>query len=149
MSALRRRYGASPLHLAAHLASLALAGWALLGVLDLSNAARILIWLAAAVLLHDALLWPVYSGLDTLARRLGGAVNHVRVPAVLSGMLLLAYFPTVAGFSAEGFERTSGQPLEGSLARWLLASALLFGGSALAYAIRARGSGGRRPTGSR
>ena len=65
---MRARYGASPLHLLAHLTAFALAGWALLGIVGLGGWPRILLWLAARSILHDALLWPGYTLLD----RLGG-----------------------------------------------------------------------------
>ena len=79
---MRARYGASPLHLLAHLAALALAAWALLQALQLGGADRIALWLIGAVVLHDALLWPAYTTLDRLARRgrPAGWANYVRVP---------------------------------------------------------------------
>ncbi len=66
---MRGRYGASPLHLLAHLAALALAAWALLQALQLGHAQRIVLWLVGAVVLHDLVLWPAYTALDRLARR--------------------------------------------------------------------------------
>ena len=77
-----RRYGASPLHLLAHLAALALVAWALLQLLDVGNAPRILLWLAGAVVAHDLLLWPGYTLVDRAARRgrPASAANYVRVP---------------------------------------------------------------------
>ena len=50
---MRARYGASPLHLLAHLAALALAAWALLQALQLGGAQRIVPWLVDAVVLRD------------------------------------------------------------------------------------------------
>ena len=63
---MRARYGASPLHLLAHLAALALAAWALLQALQLGGAERIVLWLVGAVVLHDVVLWPAYTTLDRI-----------------------------------------------------------------------------------
>jgi hypothetical protein len=120
---MRARYGASPLHLLAHLACFALVAWALLRWLDLGGRERILLWLAGAVVLHDALLWPAYTLLDRLARRgrPRGWANYVRVPV---------------GVSA--YARVSGTAWEGYAARWLLVSAALFAGAGALYLLRAR-----------
>ena len=76
-----RRYGASPVHLLAHLALLPVVAWALLTVLDFRAASNVVLWLVAAVILHDLVLLPAYSLLDRLARTAtGSAVNYVRVP---------------------------------------------------------------------
>jgi hypothetical protein len=64
-------------------------------VLELPTAGRILLWLAASAVLHDLLLLPFYGLLDRVGQRAAGpAVNYVRVPVLLSGLLLLVYFPT-------------------------------------------------------
>jgi hypothetical protein len=133
-----RRYGASPLHLVVHLAALALAGWALLQVLaTLEAAAEVLVWLAAAIVLHDLVLLPAYSGLDRVAARATGrAVNHVRVPAALSLLLLLVFLPVISGKGDGAFARASGAPFEGYLGRWLLVSAGFFAVSAAIFVIR-------------
>src|SRR3712207_5468056 len=86
----RRVYGASPAHLLAHLAALPLAAWALLQLAGAANAGRIFAWLAAGVIVHDLLLLPLYAALDRAGRRAAGrAINFVRVPALLSGLLLI------------------------------------------------------------
>ena len=145
MERLRAAYGASPLHLLAHLVALPLAGFALLGVLETPNAARVLVWLAASVVLHDFVLLPFYGALDRLGRRAAGrAVNFVRVPALLSGLLLLVFFPVIAGKGASTFEGVSGLEQEGYLARWLLIGAVLFAVSGAVYLLRSRGGGSRR-----
>jgi hypothetical protein len=134
-----RRYGASPLHLLAHLALLPLCAWALLQVADARRAENIVVWLVAAVILHDLLLLPAYSLLDrAAARRLGGAINYVRVPAGLSLLLLLVFWGTIAGRGERAFHRASGLTYDGYLGRWLLATSLLFALSGAARVVRLR-----------
>ena len=136
-----RRYGASPLHLLAHLALLPLAAWALLRVLDLNTAPRVLLWLAGAIVAHDLVLLPFYSLLDRAAARAapGPGVNYVRVPAGLAALLGLVFLGEISGRSDPALARASGQALEGSLARWLIASAVLFALAAALYLVRRRG----------
>ena len=136
-----KRNGASPLHLLAHLALLPFAAWALLQVLDLSTAGRVLLWLGAAIVAHDLVLLPFYSLLDRAAARAvpGPAVNYVRVPAGLALLLGLVFFGEISGRSDRAFTRASGIALEGSLARWLLASAVLFTLAGALYLRRGRG----------
>ena len=135
-----KRYGASPLHLLAHLTAFALAAWALLQALQLGGAERIVLWLVGAVVLHDALLWPAYTTLDRLARRgrPAGWANYVRVPAGISALLLLVFFPVVCGKGEGSYARVSGTAWEGYAGRWLLASGLLFAGAGLLYLVRSR-----------
>ena len=137
----RERYGASPLHLLAHLVALPLAAYALLEIAGTGNAVRIFVWLAASAILHDFLLLPFYSSLDRLGRRATGtAINHVRVPALISGLLLLVFFPAISGKGNGAFHGVSGLDYEGYLERWLLATALLFAASGAIYLRRsARG----------
>jgi hypothetical protein len=137
---MKARYGASPLHLLAHLAAFALAAWALLAILDLGGRERIVLWLVAAVLVHDALLWPAYSLLDRLARR-GRPVawaNYVRVPVGISALLALVFFPVGCGKGERTYTRVSGAAWDGYASRWLLASALLFAAAGTLYLLRAR-----------
>jgi hypothetical protein len=129
--------------LLAHLASLALCAWALGQILEARAALDIAVWLAGAVLLHDALLWPLYTTLDRLAQRTGPLVNHVRVPVALSALMFLAAFPAIAGIREQNYTRVSGVEWEGHLERWLLVSGLLFLGSG-AVAVARRPSA-RRP----
>jgi hypothetical protein len=137
---MRARYGASPLHLLAHLAALALAAWALLQALQLGGAERIVLWLVGAVVLHDLVLWPAYTTLDRLARRgrPAGWANYVRVPIGLSVLLLLVFFPVMCGKGEGAYTRVSGVAWDGYAERWLLVSAALFVASGVAYAVRSR-----------
>ena len=144
IGALRRAYGASPLHLLAHLAALPLAAFALLQLAGAGNAARIFVWLAASVILHDLVLLPFYGVLDRIGRRTAGsAINFVRVPVLISGLLLLVYFPAISGKGGGAFRGVSGLEYEGYLARWLLATAGLFLLSGAIYLLRGRGGGSR------
>ena len=139
---MKRRYGASPLHLLVHLAVLALAAWALLQALDLGGAERIVLWLVGAVVLHDLVLWPSYTALDRVARRGRpvGWANYVRLPLGLSALLLLVFFPVMCGKGEAAYTRVSGATWEGYAGRWLLVCAVLFAVSAGLYLARSRGS---------
>ena len=117
----RARYGASPVHLLAHLALLPLVAWALLTVLDFRAASNVVLWLVGAVILHDLVLLPAYSALDRVARvAVPGAINYVRVPGGLSLLSLLVFWGTIRGKGAGTYARVSGQEFEGYVSRWLL-----------------------------
>jgi hypothetical protein len=137
---MKDRYRASPLHLLAHLAALALAAWALLQALDLGGAERIVLWLVGAVVLHDFVLWPAYTTLDRLARRGRpvGWANYVRIPVGVSALLLLVFFPVMCGKGERTYMRVSGASWEGYTARWLLVSAALFVVAGALYLARSR-----------
>ncbi len=142
-----RLYGSSPLHLLAHLALLPLCGWALVQLFSVSSPKAVIgiaTWLAAAAVLHDLLLVPLYSGSDRSARRvLHGAINYVRVPAGLSLLMLLVFWGTIAGKGEPAFRAVSGRSFDGYALRWLLVTAALFAGSGLLYLWRGRGGGSR------
>jgi hypothetical protein len=142
----RRLYGASPLHLLAHLALLPLAAWALVQVFSVSSskaAVGVATWLLAAAVLHDLVLLPLYSGADRAVRAaLRGAVNYVRVPAALSLLMLLVFWGTIAGKGEGAYHAVSGRSFDGYALRWLVVTAALFTGSGLVYRLR-RGSGSR------
>ena len=144
----RQRYGAGPLHLLAVLASFAIAAYALGRALELtSNLDRIVIWLGGSIIAHDLVLLPLYATLGALlagALLTGGrssrvriaALNHVRVPALASGLLLLVWYPLVAGPADRGFMRLTGLSKDVYLERWLLLSAALFAASAAIFLLR-------------
>ena len=142
-----RRYGASPLHLAAHVVAFALTGWALLQLVDVHRADNVLAWFLGALLLHDFVLLPFYSLLDRAAARVarGPAVNYVRVPAAFSALLLTVWSPTIFGWNDATFARVAGFTRDGVLASWLWLTAGLFAASAALWLVRGRGSGGGRP----
>ena len=135
--------------LLAHLALLPVCVWALVQVFSVSSAKAaqgIAIWLLAAVVLHDLLLFPVYSGFDGVARLLlrGARVNYVRVPAGLSLLLLGVFWGTVAGKGEGAYHAVSGRSFDGYVARWLAVTVALFAASAVTYLVRRRSAARRR-----
>jgi hypothetical protein len=142
VSRFAHRYGASPVHLLAHLALLPFAAWALLEIFAVNGTAHILLWLVGAVIAHDLLLLPAYSLLDRAAQRAaarGPAVNYVRVPAGLSLLLALVYLPQLTGAGEPAYRHVSGRGFDDSLGRWLLATAALFALAGLLYLARRAG----------
>lgn len=133
-----RRYGASPVHLAAHLFALALAGWALLQVTDIREARNWLLWFLGAAILHDLLFLPFYTLVDRAARlgRTSRMTNVVRIPALISGVLLLVSFPRVLDRQPGNYERVAGYPADGFLEAWLLITAGLFAASLAWWVVR-------------
>jgi hypothetical protein len=135
-----RRYGASPVHLLAHLALLPLAGWAVLQVLDFRGARDVVVWFVAALVLHDLVVVGAYSALDRVAQRARvrgvAVVNHLRFGAVVSGVTFLVYFPLILGKSTGSLHYLSGVTPEGYLGRWLALCAVAWGLSALVLGIR-------------
>ncbi|MFF2198289.1 hypothetical protein [Streptomyces sp. NPDC058157] len=142
----RRRYGSSPLHLLVLLASFALACYAGVRLLE-GDTLGVAVWFVGAALLHDLVLLPLYALADLAAQRLLGhgaadgvraprpGVNHVRVPAFVSGVLLLVYWPLVLG-RVDHFTLSTGLPSDVFLGRWLLITACLFAASAAVLAVR-------------
>jgi hypothetical protein len=141
---MKRRYGSSPVHLAAHAAAFALAGWAMVQLVDVRGATNVLAWFLAALVLHDFLVLPAYSLLDRLARRAapGPSINYARVPAALSALLFVVWAPTILGLNDETFGRVAGFTRDEVLVHWLALSALAFAVSAAVWAFRGRRSGG-------
>lgn len=132
-------YGGSAGHLAGVLLCLAVAAYA--GVRMLSSAPlAILTWFVGAVLLHDLVLFPAYSALDALVRRALGRrrtplINHLRVPALFSGLLLLAWWPLIAR-QVQARRALTTLPDEPYLGRWLAVTGVLFVASAVVYVVR-------------
>lgn len=111
----------------------------------------VVLWIAGAALLHDLVLVPLYALADRLVvRGLGaagwrGRTPYVRVPATLSLLLLLVWFPLITGMVDRRYRLLTGLSPDGFLARWLLITAALFGGSALLLALRVRRAAKQRP----
>jgi Na+/melibiose symporter-like transporter len=143
---LARRYGASPWHLAGHLAYLAFAGYVLAPLLDRPSATNIVVWLVAAVLLHDLVLLPLYSLLDRARGRAAPRplAAALRTAAVLSGVTLLVFFPPILGLGNGTFARAAGYAPSGYLARWLALSGAVTLASLAAAAFRTRRRAARR-----
>jgi len=134
-----RLYGAHPLHLLGHAVLLPLAGFAILQLAGVRAASNVGLWFVGAVVLHDFLLLPAAAAADRAIQVAAPrAVNHVRVPAALSALLLLVFFPLICGRSDATFHGVSGAELDGYAERWLLVCAGLFAASAVAYAVRRR-----------
>jgi MFS family permease len=139
-----RRYGARPVHLAGYVAALAIAGYAVLQVAQLAQPWSALVWFVGAILLHDLVLFPAYTAADRVAQRVwprrprsrGPGVNVLRIPALLSGLLLLVWFPLILDRAPGNYVRAAGQQPPDYLERWLLISALLFAVSALVGVVR-------------
>ncbi|MFJ9338697.1 hypothetical protein ACIRP0_05325 [Streptomyces sp. NPDC101733] len=145
-TAFRRRYGASPLHLLLTLACFALALYAGIRLLK-GDTVGVAIWFVGAALLHDLVLLPAYSLTDRAAQLLfrgrtaqgegmpRPSVNHLRVPAFVSGVLFLVWWPLIL---QQGGHYTAYTTLsaDGFLARWLLITAALFIASAIVLLVR-------------
>ncbi|MFD7898552.1 hypothetical protein [Streptomyces sp. NPDC059743] len=142
----RARYGGSPLHLLLILCSFALTAYAGVRLLG-TNALAVAVWFVGAALVHDLVLLPLYTLLDRAVRRLlpAGAttstdrasdraalINHVRVPGLVSLLLLLVWYPLVLR-RVPGYTVTTGLSADVFLGRWLLVTAALFAASAVWY----------------
>jgi hypothetical protein len=145
----KRRYGAGPWHLVVHLVAFAIAAFAMVQLLNERTWVNFLAWFIGAALLHDLVLLPIYSAIDRVAHsrlsRLHRAdhrarsvpiINHVRAPALISGLLLLIYFPLILGPAEPHYLLATGHRPEGYLRNWLLISLALFAGSGVIYLIR-------------
>ena len=140
---MRRWYGAGPLHLLSVLACFAISGYAVVRITGSSRAEMIGIWFAGAIIAHDLVLYPVYALLDHAVARLRRPrtivptwVNFVRVPTVLSGLVLLVAFPLIFGLNSETYRAASGRSPGSYLGRWLVFSAVVYGASGLLFAWR-------------
>ena len=142
----KRLYGESPLHLLAQLVAFAIAIYAFKQIIDVRSTdnTSLAIWFIAGALLHDLIFVPIYLSLD-LVMRLGiqdhalrhlRVVNHVRVPVVISGVLLLTTFSLILSKNDATFVRTAGVQPPDYLGRWLLITAGLFLLSGVIYAVR-------------
>lgn len=137
---MRRLYGGTALHLIGHVALFALTVYAVVQIFTLGAALSVVVWLVGAVLLHDAVLWPLYSGADGAGRRLlgPGALNYVRIPLGLSLLLALVFAGTLTGKGENAYRNASGETYDGYVTRWLVVSAALFVISAVVWAVRRR-----------
>lgn len=138
-----RRYGAAPWHLLVLLACFALTGYAVGRLLDdLPVLVRITLWFVGAAVVWDLLLGPALAladrGLTPLSRvRVRGVavLNYVRVPVLLSTLLLLVWAPLILQRSEATFRVKSGLSQDPYLARWAAVTAVLLALSAAAYAL--------------
>jgi hypothetical protein len=151
-----RRYGAGPGHLAAVLGSLLLAGYAVSRLLDEPVLFRIAAWFVGAAVVWDLVLGPLLALADRVLRATVGRVraagvsplNYVRVPLLLSGLLLLLFAPSVLRRSEGIYAAKTGLAQDVYLGRWLAVTAVLIAGSALAFGlVLARARGRKSPDG--
>jgi hypothetical protein len=142
-----RWYGASPLHLLALLACFGLAGYAAVRLAS-SHPVAVAAWFGGAVIGHDLLLMPLYSLADRSAMaalrhrepHLPAApwINYLRVPAALSGLLLLVWFPLILRLQSP-YHASTTLSADPYLWHWLAVTGTLFLLSAVALALRLRG----------
>ena len=155
----RRWYGASPLHLLAMIGCFALAWYAGADLLH-AKPVGVAVWFAGAVVGHDLILMPLYALADKSVMvvfrhrppKLPTVpwINYLRVPVVLSGLLLLIWFPLIFRIPSR-FPRTTDLSLDPYLGHWLVVTGALFLLSAVALAVRFRlprtdASGQQAPT---
>lgn len=137
-----RLYGASPWHLLALLGCFTLAGYAVSRLLDDPSLLRITLWFVGAAVFWDLVAGPLIALVDRLLlplrsrpRRVG-LLNHLRVPALVSGLLLVVWAPVILQRSEPTFRLKAGLSQDDYLERWLALTAALFALSAVAYAAR-------------
>ncbi|MGH3870396.1 MAG: hypothetical protein ACRDSR_02610 [Pseudonocardiaceae bacterium] len=118
------------------LAGFVVAGYAGVRLLA-GNPTGVGVWFVGSAVLHDLVLFPLYAGADAalvmllrrrpaLATVAGVAwLNHLRVPAMISGLLLLVWSPLILRLPT-AYSEASGLPAQPFLARWLAVTAVLF-----------------------
>jgi hypothetical protein len=137
-SRFRERYGAGIIHLVGFAVCLAVSALAVRRWFDVpSDAGKIVIWFIAALLGHDLVLLPLYSLLDKPVARLGRYAAYVRVPALLSALMLAAFWPEILRRDPGDFQDLTGIGPHPYLARWLIATGVLFALSAIVAVLTA------------
>ncbi|MBV8542864.1 MAG: hypothetical protein JO063_04675 [Pseudonocardiales bacterium] len=129
------------------LAGFVVAGYAGIRLLA-GNSVGIGAWFVGSAVVHDLVLFPLYAGLDAavvmLLRRhpawatVAGVrwLNYLRVPSVVSGLLLLVWSPLILRVPEPAYHAASGLSAQPFLARWLAVTAVLFAISAATLAVR-------------
>jgi len=137
-----RRYGASPWHLVALLNCFLLAAYAVSRVWGDPGFWRIAVWFVGAAIVWDLIAGPLIALADRLLRPLRSrprrvpVVNHVRLPALLSGLLLVVWTPVIFQRSEEVYRLKTGLDQDPYLERWAAITVVLFAVSAVAYGAR-------------
>jgi hypothetical protein len=113
---------------------------------DATDTVKVFLWLGGAIIVHDLIVLPLYSVVDRLLSRRPAVApgparfatlrTHIRVPAMLSALLLLVFGPLILRRSAGDYKSYSSLSAHPFLGRWLIATAVLFGLSAAVYAAR-------------
>ncbi len=132
--------------LLALLASFAVAGYAGVRLLA-GDPVGVGAWFVGSAVVHDLVLFPLYAGADAalvmlLRRRPALAtvagvpwLNYLRVPAVISGLLLLVWSPLILRVPTV-YSEASGLSAQPFLPRWLTVTVVLFAISAATLAVR-------------
>lgn len=133
--------------LLALLASFVVAGYAGIRLLT-GSVVGTGVWFVGSAVVHDLVLFPLYAGIDAalvllLRRRpelatVAGVrwLNYLRVPAVVSGLLLLVWSPLILRVSNGAYHAASGLSAQPFLPRWLAITAVLFAISAVTLVVR-------------
>lgn len=157
MRVYRRLYGRDGVgHLLAMLLTYAITAYAVWAIFQNAKPWTVLLWLGLAIVAHDFVFLPLYTGAYRLARRaLGGAgparrrrviaLQHVAIPAMISLLLFLAALPLILSLSPRNYRPTTGMTQEPYLERWLATTAALFVISAIVGALRLRRAARARP----
>ena len=134
--------------LLALLASFVVAGYAAVRLLagDLIGTGA---WFVGSAVVHDLVLFPLYAGIDAALVLLlrshpswatvAGVrwLNYLRVPVVVSGLLLLVWSPLILRVSDGAYQAASGLSAQPFLPRWLTVTAVLFAVSGVILVVRA------------
>jgi hypothetical protein len=139
-------YGEPWWHLAALLASFSLCGYAMVRLLA-GDWRGVTQWVVGAALIHDLVAVPLYGGADWLLHKAVHAgrprsprriavVNHIRVPAFVSLLLLLVYWPLISKDSGAQLWAVTLLDPGAFRTRWLMITAVLFGLSGLHLTFR-------------
>ena len=139
----RRWYGTGPGHLLLMLGCFAFAGYVASLIDTVPQAWRIGVWFVGAAVFHDLVMWPLYALADRLTgllpqRRWRTPVpwtNHIRVPTVISGVLLIISFPLVLGM-ADSYRGATGLSPSPYLDRYLVIVGVLYGTSLALLVLR-------------
>ncbi|WP_218135894.1 hypothetical protein [Nonomuraea jiangxiensis] len=118
-----------------------------------------LVWFVGAVILHDLVLFPLYSAADFAARsstartprrrrtaarppgRRPAPINYLRLPTAFSGLLLLVWSPLILHGAEPNYRAAVGLSTIPYLTRWILVTLVLFAASALLYVLRCLAAG--------
>lgn len=147
MGLLRRVYDRGPSHALAMLFTYAVTAYALWAIFQNTAPWIVLLWLGGAIIVHDFVFLPLYTGVYRVMRGVAGAhagrrrvlaLQHVAAPAIVSLLLLLMSLPLVLQLSEANYQPTTGMTQDPYLERWLAVTAALFVLSAIVFAVRAR-----------
>ncbi|MGH3606215.1 MAG: hypothetical protein ACRDQI_19595, partial [Pseudonocardiaceae bacterium] len=107
------------------------------------------VWFVGSAVVHDLVLFPLYAGIDAALVLLlrwrpewatvAGVrwLNYLRVPVVISGLLLLVWSPLILRVSNGAYHAASGLSAQPFAPRWLAVTAVLFAISAVILVVRA------------